>query len=176
MRRTTLRGLTEATRAYLRGKVASADSVVSPITGQRAALIQWTLFSRGPGDEFDQLIATGLFGSALLFKTPRGLVRIPTANLQVYFAATNATAQLVPPDMSPQFRQLATTAEAHSCAARGELHYRELRLMSGRPVRLRATVIPIEGTGSYRAPADAQFTVCSELEAPTLSIDVAEMA
>ncbi|RLB61556.1 MAG: hypothetical protein DRI90_11070 [Deltaproteobacteria bacterium] len=176
MRRTTLRGLIEPTAVYLRGKVASSDSVISPITGQRAALIQWTLFSCGPAEAFDQLLATGLFGSALLFKIPGGLVRIPTADLEVYFAAANAIAQPVPPNLPAPFRQLATTAQAHACAARGELYYRELRLMSGRPVRLRATVSPIAGTGHYRVPADVQFTVCGDRETSVLSVDVPEMA
>ncbi|MBW2458753.1 MAG: hypothetical protein JRI68_29915 [Deltaproteobacteria bacterium] len=168
--------MTEPVAAYLRGKVASADTVVSPITGARAALIQWYLFARRPGDEFERLLDQGLFGSGLLFRSFDGLVRVPTAGLKVYFAAANATALLVPPQLPEPYRKLATTAEAHGCAARGELHYRELLLMSGRPVRLRATVGPIEGAGSYRVPGDAQYAVRDDLEAPTISIDVAEMA
>jgi len=176
MRRTSLRGVTQPTPVYLRGKVASADTVVSPVTGQRAALIQWTLFTRGPGDEFDQLLDQGLFGTGLLFHMPEGVVRVPTAKLEVYFAAANAAALQVPATLPEQIRSLAATAQVHGCAARGELYYRELRLLSGRPVRIRGMVGPIDGTGCYRAPADAQFVVRDDLETPTLSIDVPEMA
>ncbi len=176
MRRTTLRGLTEPAAAYLRGKVASADTVVSPVTGARAALIQWHLFARRPADDFERLLDQGLLGGGLLFRSFDGLVRVPTAALRVYFAAANAAALLVPPQLPEPIRKLATTAEAHGCAARGELYYRELLLMSGRPVRLRATVGPVEGTGSYRVPGDAQYAVRDEVERPTISVDVPEMA
>jgi hypothetical protein len=73
------------------------------------------------------------------------------------------------------FPEVCGDARAQQLARDGRLHYRELMIASGRPVRLRATVERVSGMGSYRSHGDAPYAVCGD-ERAVLSVDVPEYA
>jgi hypothetical protein len=174
MRRDTLAEISTPTPVYIQAVVASPNSVVSPVTSSRAALIQWYAFAIGK--HFENTIASGIIGETLVIARKHYIVRVPTRYLQVYVAAANAKAHLLLSPLPPGLAVLTTSYRALDHLSRGELHYREHLLEEGAGVRLRAVVAPHTGRGIYRTTADDELVVVDEMEHPTLSVDVPEFA
>jgi hypothetical protein len=175
-RRTSLDAILVPTSVYVTGWVASPNEVESPVTSARAALIKWYVFGRGTARGFDEAIATGVLGEAVLLTSENRIVRVPTRHLQVYVAAANAEAHLIIEPLPRALAHLLGNEQVVERIRLGELHYREHLLQKGDRVRLRAVVAPHVQRGPYRTTADDQLMVVDEMEHPVLSIDVPEFA
>jgi hypothetical protein len=176
----SLSGIQQPTPVEVRGVLVSPDAVVSPVTGQAAAIIQYYVFIPGePAKGFfsspkpDRLLETGFFGEALLVRVDEAVVRVPVGDLDVYFAGAN-TAAVPLPGSSPLVMHLQPDNQV--LARQGALHYRELFITSGTGVRLRATVAPMEGDVPYRVGAGVAFMVVEQAGPAQLSVDVPELA
>jgi hypothetical protein len=173
LRWSSLDGVREPTPVELRGRIVTPDRVKSPVTGRRAALWMYYLYARGPRDPFDVLVASGTLGDSVVLAFPGGDVRVHLGRARVYFATVNpAGIELT----ATPLEGLTDAPGARERIGDRRLYYRELGMGSGHMVRLRATVAPLRAGGAYRSPADAAFVVRDDLEVPTLSADVAELA
>jgi hypothetical protein len=184
MRATSLAGLLAPTPVDVRGVLVSPDAVVSPVTGQAAAILQFYVIVLGaPARGFfssptpDRLLESGIYGDAVLIRVDGATVRVPVGNLDVYFAGANRPAVPLPPT-SPLVDDL--RPETQMLARQGGLHYRELFITSGERVRLRGVVAPMEGDNPYRTGAGVSFMLVDHAqpggEPARLSIDVPEHA
>ncbi len=176
MRQTSLFGLGGRAAVQLRGRIASPNRVVSPVTRRPAAVLQYYLFVPDDrGGPHDRLIDTGRLGDDLVLETHGGRLLVPLHGIDIYFRGANPKG--LPLGRVPEgFATLRGDAGARELAAAGRLFYRELVLVSGQPVRFRGTVTPIVGEGAYRVPYPASFAVLFDAERPTLSADVVELA
>jgi hypothetical protein len=146
LRPTNLRFISGPTRVSIRGRLASPNETVSPMTGLRAALIELTAGARAM--EYDATqdreievfrpLGTLVLGSpSVLVETAGGLVEIPTAGLRLAFAnvqnlAVTSIDRPLPTDLQAVMDRI----------DRGVASYRELSISQGDAVRLEAVVGP----------------------------------
>jgi len=145
----SLRGPEERT---IVGRVASASTATSPVSGLRAALFQisvgekYTLRRDQENNErevvvFDE-ITSMLVGDSLLIETEEGLVEVPTLGLVVRIPGIDAASALPVDGRLPH--DLKAAVEAYPFK-KGLAAYQEIALTEGDAVRLQAFIAPKEG-------------------------------
>ncbi len=175
----SLAGVRAPSKVYVRGRVESPNAVQSPISGARAALLQWQMLVREPPTG-ERIGFSGLLGKELAIKTPHATVRVLTEGLTLYVQG-NTNARRLEPKHLNLAREL-TGADADTSATlrlmiEAELlYYSEQCVYSEMLVRLRAVVAPVEGVTFYRHAGGPPFVTRADLEAPVLSQDVPEFA
>jgi len=179
IRRESLAAITGPTKVYVRGRIESPNSVLSPITGARVALIQWQMLLREPPDG-ERIAFSGLLGKEVAITTAHATVRVLTDGLTVYVQGNTTTQRLTPKLLNPA-RELTgadaeTSAFIRSMIVDERLYYTEQCVYSEMPVRLRGVVTPVDGVTFYRHSGGPPFVTRADLEAPVLSQDVPEFA
>jgi hypothetical protein len=204
-RRTSLHGIAGPTQVSLRGTVAAQAATFSPVTGTSAALIHWTLFVlvpaeqggpragdpplvwliktlfsgtnwRGvenpPDERVYQPIEAGCYGSDLWLEVHGERLRVPLgASVGVRFAGALDYGAPLTQELPPELRHLQNRGGARG----SQLYYRELCIVAGQEVTLRATVEPGGGNqvSPYRAGRDEAWVVRSDLEPVVIEDDTA---
>lgn len=173
MRASRITGIASPTAVQIRGAIVSPNHVTSPVTLCPAVVLECYFFAVGVRG--DELVHVARLGAHLVVKTFGGCVLVPVQGIDVFYRGANPVG--VPLHaIPPAFAALSADPGAHDLAARGALFYRELALVSGQPVRLRATVAPLPAAATYRAGPAADVIVSLEAERAVLSADVVELA
>lgn len=182
MRRRRLGGITVPELIEVRGRIASPDAVTSPLTGARAVIIEFFVFvparleRRARRAAFDRLVDSGVWAEAFAVETEDGLLWVPLENVTPYFLGANSEEQPLLEPLPEPLGYLRAIEEGRNQLAEGALYYRELRLASGDPVRIRGTAGPAEGHGAYRVSASIPFVLRGDLEPAVVARDVPEFA
>ncbi len=156
----SLDGLSGPTWVTVEAHVASANETASPVTGLRAAMFRWQVFSRetggggsqGSGLAFYTPVRSGLLAEGdLLLSVGGRTVLLPFPGYEVRFRVSDDYGDPIesplPHGMVPE-----TMPEGMPC-------YRELALLHGDPVRLTARLTPVGAGdgGGYRSAHAADF-------------------
>lgn len=173
----SLDGLVEPTWVALEARVASPNETASPVTGLRAALFRWQLFSRvtgggssnGSGLAYYTPVRTGLMADGDLVLSVGGrTILLPFPGYEVRFRVSDDYGDPVtgplPPGMMPD-----DMPEGLPC-------YRELALLHGDPVRVTARITPFGAAGGgYRSAHAADFLATYD-EGPAVVEDLSPSA
>lgn len=179
----SLDGVTQRTKVSIVGEVVSPNTVESPISPVKVALLDWCVFGRSVvyGDqpalggshprEVLRKLAWGRFGDQLVVKTESGTVSLPLA--RVRFDPHAPMARNAQPLMQKPFPEMAAALARvpDKSYAGEELYYGERFVSKGDRVSLRAVVEPAQsaGAGPYRGTqATADFRVVDDDERPRL--------
>lgn len=153
--RKTLAAVREPTPVRVDARMASPNTLVSPISGHAAALISWRFYThytdRSGRSEVERhaLVGAHTLGEDVVLETAQGTVFVPARGRKVEPALSGHGLPLDVP-LPPQVAHLMTGSLP------GLLYYDELLLRTGDPVRLRATVAPrgpSQGT-AYRSTGE----------------------
>lgn len=138
-----LRDVTAPTPVRVRGHVVAQGAVVSPVTGTRAALIEWALLEershhagRGGGviTRYSELARGSWRGDTLEVTVDGAVIAVPLAYAKLELIEDPQDGQVlgaVPPELAAVVARL---------SRRGPIAYRESPLFDGDPIELAATV------------------------------------
>ena len=176
-RKNTLDGVSGPTRVNLRASVASPNLVQSPLTGLRAAALEWRFFVRfinhsfnehpdyppavrmfgrlfavqhaQDGEEVHRAVGSQRLGDELLLESQGRLIHVPLRGADLGFPFAEKGGTLVERELPPVFARFLD----HPALSQGPLVYQELALSHGDRVTLIATVEPVarDRGGAYRS-------------------------
>jgi hypothetical protein len=175
-RRKTLASLSEPEEMTLAGRVASASTATSPVSGLRAVLFRISVgekYTERQGEHdgadrevvvFDEIDSV-LVGDTFLIETEEGLVEVPTENLTVRIPGIDAASALPVDRRLPA--ELKEVVAAHRFT-RGLAAYQEIALTEGDAVRLTAVIAPKQGRPAATGGRPARWVARPDLGPVTL--------
>lgn len=169
----SLQGLSEPTWVTVEARVASPNETRSPVTGMRAAMFRWQVFSRetDPDGAAGNLahytpVQSGLMADGALVLSCEGrTILLPFPGYEARFRVND--------DFGDPIEAPLPAGMLPDAMPPGLACYRELPLLHGDPVRLTARILPLGSTagGAYRSAHTTDF-IASYDEGPAVVEDL----